>query len=154
MRLLFISPFSWWGSLDCFEFGALMNNTSLGILVSVGIWQSRFGNKFWWGSDWYTLSSVQSLSRVRLLATPWTTAHQASLPITNSQSLLKLMTIESVIPSNHLIQSSVATFSSCPQFFPASGSFLMSQLFASVAEVLELQLQHQSFQWIFRIDFL
>ena len=49
------------------------------------------------------LSSVQSLSRVRLFATPWTAAHQASLPITNSQSLLKLMSIESVMPSNHLV---------------------------------------------------
>ena len=48
-------------------------------------------------------SSVQLLSRVRLFATPWTAAHQASLSITNSQSLLKLMSVESVIPSNHLI---------------------------------------------------
>ena len=47
--------------------------------------------------------SVQSLSRVWLFATPWTAAHQASLSITNSQSLLKLMFIESVMPSNHLI---------------------------------------------------
>ena len=47
--------------------------------------------------------SVQSLSCVRLFATPWTAAHQASLSITNPQSLLKLMSIESVIPSNHLI---------------------------------------------------
>ena len=48
-------------------------------------------------------SSVQSLSRVRLFATPWITAHQASLSITNSQSLLQLMPIESVMPSSHLI---------------------------------------------------
>ena len=48
-------------------------------------------------------SSVQSLSRVRLFATPWTAARQASLSITNSWSLLKLMSIESVMPSNHLI---------------------------------------------------
>ena len=48
-------------------------------------------------------SSVQSLSHVRLFATPWIAAHQASLPIINSQSLLKLMSIESVLPSNHLI---------------------------------------------------
>ena len=47
--------------------------------------------------------SVQSLSRVRLFATPWTAARQASLSITNSQSLLKLMSIRSVIPSNHFI---------------------------------------------------
>ena len=47
--------------------------------------------------------SVQWLSRVSLFATPWTTAHQASLSITNSQSLPKLISIESMIPSNHLI---------------------------------------------------
>ena len=51
----------------------------------------------------FQVSSVQSLSRVRLFATPWTAAHQAFLSIANSWSLLKLMSIESVIPSNHLI---------------------------------------------------
>ena len=50
-----------------------------------------------------TFNSVQSLSHVRLFATRWTAARQASLSITNSQSLLKLMSIESVMPSNHLI---------------------------------------------------
>ena len=48
-------------------------------------------------------SSVQSFSRVWLFATPWTSVHQASLSTSNSQSLLKLMSIESVMPSNHLI---------------------------------------------------
>ena len=48
---------------------------------------------------------VQSLSRVRLFVSPWTAAHQASLSIINSWSLLKLMSIESVMPSNHLILS-------------------------------------------------
>ena len=51
----------------------------------------------------FSLSSVQSLSHVQLFATPWTTAHQASLSMTNSQSRFKLMSIESVMPSNHLI---------------------------------------------------
>ena len=50
-------------------------------------------------------SSVQSLSRVRLFATPWTAAHQASLSITYSQSLPNLMSIESVKPSNHPLSS-------------------------------------------------
>ena len=50
-----------------------------------------------------SISSVQSLSHVWLFVTPWTAARQASLSITNSQSLLKLMSIESVMPSNHLI---------------------------------------------------
>ena len=49
------------------------------------------------------ISSVQLLSRIQLFATPWTAACQASLSITNSQSLLKLMSIESVMPSNYLI---------------------------------------------------
>ena len=51
----------------------------------------------------YKISSVQSLSRVQLFATPWTAACQASLSITNSRSLLKLMSIKLVMPSNHLI---------------------------------------------------
>ena len=51
----------------------------------------------------YQFSLVQSLSRVQLFVTPWTTARQASLSITNPQSLLRLMSIESVMPSNHLI---------------------------------------------------
>ena len=50
-----------------------------------------------------SVSSVQSLSQMRLFLTLWTAAHQASLSITNSRSLLKLMSIESVMPSNHLI---------------------------------------------------
>jgi len=50
-------------------------------------------------------SSVQMLSPVQLFVTPWTAARQASLSITNSQSLLKLMSIKSVMPSNHLILS-------------------------------------------------
>ena len=53
--------------------------------------------------SFYQFSSVQSLSCVRLFATPWTAACQASLSITNSWSLPKLMSIESVMPSNHLI---------------------------------------------------
>jgi len=52
------------------------------------------------GSNKY---SVQSLSRVRLFVIPWTAAHQASLSITNSRSLLKLLSVKSVMPSNHLI---------------------------------------------------
>ena len=52
------------------------------------------------------------------------------------------------------ISSSVVPFSSCLQSCPASGAFPMSQFFASRGQVLEFQLQHQSFQWIFRIDFL
>ena len=79
-----------------------------------------------------SISSVkfsQSLTHVRLFAIPWTAACQASLSITKSHSLLKFMSIESVVPYNHLIFC--CSFSSCLQSFPASGSFPMSQLFAS-----------------------
>ena len=54
-------------------------------------------------SQWYSIRSVQSLSHVRLFVTSWTAACQAFLSITNCRSLLKLMSIESVMPSNHLI---------------------------------------------------
>ena len=74
-------------------------------------------------------SSVQLLSHVWLFATPWTTAHQAYLFITNSWSLLKLMSIELVMPSNH--SSSVVPFCFCLQSFPASGSFPVSPFFIS-----------------------
>ena len=71
-------------------------NTSLvNVYLNMSISLQKIFNKF----D----HSVQSLSRVWLFATPWTEARQASLSITNSQSLLKLMSIESVMPSSHLI---------------------------------------------------
>ena len=79
-----------------------------------------------WGARF---SLVAQFSRVRLLATPWTAACQASLSITNSLSLLKLTSIESVMPSNHLILC--RPLLSRLQSFPASGSFPMSQLFTS-----------------------
>ena len=72
-------------------------------------------------------SSVKLLS-FQLFATPWTTACQASLSFTNSQDLLKLMSIKSVMSSNHLI---LCPFSSRLQSFQASGSFPMSQFFTS-----------------------
>ena len=75
----------------------------------------------------YQFSSVQPLSRVQLFVTPGIAARQASLSITNSWSSPKLMCIESVMPSKYLILS----FSSCLRSFPASGSFPMSQFFAS-----------------------
>ena len=57
----------------------------------------------WGGTEAVQFSSVQSLSHVRLFATPWIAAHQASLSITNSRSSLRLTSIESVMPSSHLI---------------------------------------------------
>ena len=72
---------------------------------------------------------MKSFSRVRPFATPRTAASQASLSITNSQSLLKLMPIASVMPSNHLILCHFLIL--LPSIFPASGSFLVSQFFPS-----------------------
>ena len=76
----------------------------------------------------YITQSVQSLSPIWLFATPWTAARQAFLTIIKSRSLLKLVPIESVVPT---ISSSVIPFSSCLQSFPAPGSFLMSWFFTS-----------------------
>ena len=102
---------------------------------------------------------VRSLRRVQLFATPWTVACQASLSITNSQSLLKLMSIESVMPTNYLILCHPLLF--LPSIFPTSGSFPMSQcpnnlsfrispsndysgLISSVQGTLKSLLQHHS----------
>ena len=74
-------------------------------------------------------SESESCSVVSDSATPWTTAHQASLSITNSWSLLSLKSIELMMPSNHLILC--RPLSSCTQSFPVSGSLPMSQLFTS-----------------------
>ena len=77
----------------------------------------------------HQFNSFQLLSPVQLFVTPWTAAIQASLSFTNSRSLLKLMSIELVMPSNHLILCHPLLL--LPQSFPVSGSFLISWLFAS-----------------------
>ena len=108
---------------------------------------------------WYfnSFSSVQSLSSVQLCATPWTATRQASLSIANSQSLLKLMSIESVM------SSSVIPFSSHLQCFPASRSFPRSQFFISggqsirvsvSASVLPMNIQDSFLQYSFLQDWL
>ena len=96
--------------------------------------------------------SVQSLSHVWLFVTPWTAVCQASLSITSSRSSPKHMSIESVMPSNHLILC-------CPLLFLPSNLSQHQGLFKwvlssshQVARLLEFQLQHQSFQWIPRTD--
>ena len=101
------------------------------------------------------LSSVQPLSHVWLFATPWTAACQASLSITNSQSLLKLMSIESVMTSSYLILCHPLLL--CLQSFPASGSFPVSQFFTSdgqsigasaLASVLPMNIQDWFPLWL------
>ena len=97
-------------------------------------------------------SSVQLLSNVWFFATPWTPTRQASLYITNSQGLLKLKSIELVMPSSHLILCHPLLL--LPSIFPSIRVF--SKWVSSshqVAKGLEFQLQHQSFQWIFGTDF-
>ena len=76
----------------------------------------------------YVVAVAYLLTRAWLFATPWTAAHQASLSFTNCQSLPKPMSIESVMPSSHLILCCPLLL---PSSFPASESFPMSQLFAS-----------------------
>ena len=80
-------------------------------------------------SEVYTLSSVQSVSHVQLFMTPWNAAHQASLSFTISQSLLKLMSTESVMPSNHLIL--YRPLLHLPSIFPSIRVFPVSQFFLS-----------------------
>ena len=82
--------------------------------------------------DLTIISSVQSLSCVQLFATPWTAECQASLSITNSRSLLKPMSIKSVMPSNHLILCRALLL--LPSIFTSTGSFPVSQLFTSGAQ--------------------
>ena len=92
------------------------------------------------------LSSVQLLSCVRLFATPWSAAYQASLSITNSGSLLKLMSIELVMPSNHLILRRPLLLP--PSIFPSIRAFPMSQFFASGGQSIGVSAsaEIQSFQ--------
>ena len=96
--------------LGGFQFFIIKNNDATCILIYnlVYISSGFCGQKYCTG-----FSSVQSLSCVRLLVTPWTAAPQASLSITNSRSLLKLMSMESVMPPNHLILC-------CPLLLPPS----------------------------------
>ena len=91
---------------------------------------------------------AQLLSHVQLFVTPWTVAHQASLSFTISQSLLKLISIELMMPSNHLILYHPLLF--LPSIFPSIRIFSNE----SALCIMWLQLRHQSFQWIFRLDFL
>ena len=110
----------------------------------------------WLFSNWVTLGKLfqfSSLSHVLLFANPWTAAHQASLSFANSLSWLKLMSIESVMPSNHLIFCRPLLL--LPSIFPNIRIFSNESVLRISSKVLELQ--HPSFQWIlglisFRID--
>ena len=106
---------------------------------------------------YFCLSLVQLLSRVLLFSTPWTAARQITLPIINSWSPPKPMSIELVMPSNHLILCCPLLL--LPSTLPRIRVFSNeSPLWCSpkhqVAKVLEFQLQHQSFQWTPRTSLL
>ena len=90
------------------------------------------------------IAVVQSLSCVQLSVILWTAADQASLSFTNSRSLLKLMSIESMMPYNHLILCLPILL--LPSVFSSIRVFSSKLALHQVAKVLELQLQHQSFQ--------
>ena len=95
---------------------------------------------------------VQFLSHVWLFATPWTAGHQASLSITNSQSLPKLMSVEPVMPSNHLILCYPLLL--LPSIFPSIRAFPKIRPFISGGQSIGASNHHQSFQWTPRTDFL
>ena len=101
---------------------------------------------------WECFVVVELPSFVQLFATPWIAARQASLSFTNSWSLLKLMTIELVMPSNHLILC--CPFLLLPSIFPSSRSFPLSQFFISGGQSTGTSASAQSFWWILRVDFL
>ena len=106
-------------------------------------WKARFSS--------VQFSSFQSLSHVRFFATPWIAACQASLSITNSQSLLKLMSIESVMLSNHLILC-------CPLLLPLIFPSIRVFSNESVPQIRWPKYWSFSFnispvQWIFKTDF-
>ena len=135
-------------------FGHLMRRAIFPSLPSWLSFQLVFGRHFVTSfSHGAQFSSVHLISRVWLFVTPWTTAIQASLSITNSWSLLKLMSIESVMPSNHLINCHPLLL--LPSIFPSIRVFSSeSALRIRWPNYWEFQLHHQSFRWIFRTDFL
>ena len=97
-----------------------------------------------WHMYLFLFLSVQLLSCVRLFVTPWIAAHQASLSINNSWSSLKPMSIESVMPSNHLILCLPLLL---PSVLPSLRVFTNESVsLHQVAKVLQFQLQHRSFQ--------
>ena len=100
----------------------------------------------------FIISSVQSLSHLWLFATPWTAEHQVSLSITNSRSPLKLMSVELVMPSNHLILCHPLILLS--SIFPSIRAFSNESALCIRWPKYWFQAQHQSFQWTLRTNFL
>ena len=117
---------------------------------SLSCWQVRFSRGL---STGLLVAVVQSLRHVLLSLTVWTSARQASLSFAISWSLLKLVSIESVMPSNHLIFCHPLLL--LLSIFPSiRGPFPMSQLFASGDWSIRASALASVLTWIFRIDFL
>ena len=139
---------------DCLGFNKPSTGTCLG-------WINHL-----YGPALHNLIVVQSLSHVWLFLTPWTAARQASFSFTVSQSLLKFMSIESVMLlsllkfmsietvmlSNHLTLCHLLLL--LPSIFPSIKVFSNESAHSSKwPKILKLQLQHPSFQWIFRVAY-
>ena len=158
----------WWEGRSLPFTWSQQESSLLSMMLVVSIFYQVEGVSFYsWFTDIYIMngccilqmlflqlliSSVQSLSHVQLFVTPWTATCQATLSITNSRSLPKLMFIKSVMQSNHLILCSPLLL--LPSIFPSISLFKWISSLHQVAKVLEFQFQHQSFQWIPRNDLL
>ena len=116
------------GNGNPFQYSCLENSMDRGTW-----WATVYGvaqSQTWFSTFWF--SSVQSLSLVQLFTTSWTAASQASLPITNSRSLLKLMSIQLVIPSSHLILFCPLIL--LPSIFPSIRVFSSESVLASAGQ--------------------
>ena len=121
--ITYIRPYSFHICPVCIGYLHMYHHINCRVISSRHFYQSK---KCW---SVGTVSSVQSLSCVRLFATPWIAAHQACLSITNSRSLPKLMSVESMMPSSHLILCCPLLL--LPSIPPSIKVFSNSQLFAS-----------------------
>ena len=135
-------------SLFCFQSFQASGSLPLSWLFASGVQSIGASASF---LTW--LTSVQLLSHAQIFATPRTAARQASRSINNSKRPPKPMSIESVTPSNHLIFC--CPLLHLPSIFSQNQSlFKYVSSLHQVTKILEFQLQHQSFQWIFRTHFL
>ena len=136
------------GTMNCFKVGkgvyqgCILSPCSFNLYAEHTMWHARL-DELKAGIKIFVVVVVQPLGCVQLFATPQTAGHQACSNSCPLSQWCHLTNLSSVVPS-----------SSCLRSFPASGSFLMRWLFTSGGQISVLHLQHQSLQWIFRIDFL